>query len=254
MSEDSHTKAIRAEFQRTAPQFSERTAGRFDDMDVVDFSRVKPGASVLEVGVGTGVFLSLFREIAGLRVGVDLTEAMLAEAHRRDLDIALVTGDGRRLPIRSKTIDLATTAQTLHHVPDPLPFIKELRRVTQKDGHVLVVDQVATERYEEALLMTRLEMIRDPSHAASRPPSTMRSLLMAAGLEIVDEKLVESRSTFDSWMPAREFPPDRIQETREFIDRLGPETGMDFRQEGDELAFTRRRLALLAHRPASLGS
>jgi SAM-dependent methyltransferase len=246
---DPHSEAIRSEFERTASVLTARTTGRYDDMNVVEFSRLVPGGTVLESGVGTGVFLSLFQDLAGLLIGVDLTEAMLAEARRHHPNLSLVAGDGRLLPIGSQTVDLATTAQTLHHVPDPLPFLKELRRVAREDGHVLVVDQVATERYEEALIMNRIEMIRDPSHAVSRSPSTLRSLLMTAGLQIVDERLVESRSTFESWMPAREFPADRIAKTREFIDRLGGESGMNFRREGDDLAFTRRRMIFLARRP-----
>jgi hypothetical protein len=71
---------------------------------------------------------------------------------------------------------------------------------------------------------------------------------MSAGLEIVDERLDESRSTFEAWMPLREFPAQRIAETRDFIERFGAETGMDFHQEGDELGFTRRRIAILARR------
>jgi ubiquinone/menaquinone biosynthesis C-methylase UbiE len=245
---NSHTEAVRSEFTRTAPVVTQRTKRRFDDMNIVPFSRLRSGGSVLEAGVGTGVFLGLFEDVARLLVGVDVTEAMLVEARRSNPGLVLVGGDGRRLPLRSQTVDLATTAQTLHHVPEPLPFIEELRRVVRAEGFVLVVDQVATERYEETLLMNKLEAIRDPSHAASRSPSTMRSLILSAGLKIVDEKFVEERSTFESWMPPQEFPSDRIAETRSFIDRFGSETGMDFRKEGNELAFTRRRMAILARR------
>jgi ubiquinone/menaquinone biosynthesis C-methylase UbiE len=245
---DSHTEAVRSEFGRTASFFTERTAGRFDALDVVPFSRLRSGASVLEVGVGTGVFLDLFEEVAGAAFGIDLTEAMLVEARRLHQELLLAAGDGHKLPLRSKSVDLASSAQTLHHVPDPLPFVRELRRVTRADGYVLVVDQVATERFEEALMMTQLETLRDPSHVTSRSPSAMRTMLMSAGLEIVDERLVESRESFNSWMRPTEFPADRIAKTREFIDRLGAETGMDFRMEGDDLTFARRRLALLARR------
>lgn len=249
MTRDPHSEAIRSEFRRTASVLSERTAGRYDDMDIVAFSRLTPGSSVLEVGVGTGVFLSLFGETAGLSIGVDLTDAMLERARERDPRLTLVLADGRRLPLASQSVDLATSAQTLHHVPDPLPFLTELRRVTREGGHVLVVDQVATERYEEALTMNSLETLRDPSHASSRSPSTMRALLLTAGLEIVDERTVSTRSSFDSWMPATEFPRDRIGSVLDFIDRLGAETGMDFRHEGGGLSFERRRMAILARRP-----
>jgi SAM-dependent methyltransferase len=245
---DSHSETIRSEFGRTAPVVTKRTAGRFDSTGAVEFSQLGTRRSVLEVGVGTGVFLSLFSEVAGLSIGIDLTEEMLHEARRNNAELVLAVGDGHRLPLRSKAVDLATSAQTLHHVPHPVPFIAELRRVTKDDGRVLIVDQVATERYEEALFMNKLETIRDPSHAASRSPSTMRSLLMSAGLNVVDERLVETRSTFESWMPPEEFPPERIRETRDFIDRFGSETGMEFREEDGDWTFKRERVLLLARR------
>jgi ubiquinone/menaquinone biosynthesis C-methylase UbiE len=245
---DSHSETVRSEFGRTASVVTKRTAGRFDSTGAVEFSQLRNGDSVLEVGVGTGVFLSLFSEVAGLSIGVDLTEEMLHEARRNNVELVLAVGDGHRLPLRSKAVDLATSAQTLHHVPDPVPFIAELRRVTKDDGRVLIVDQVATERYEEALFMNKLETIRDPSHAASRSQSVMRSLMMTAGLEIVGEKVIESRSTFASWMPPEEFSDERIQAARDFIDRFGSETGMVFGEEDGELSFTRRRMMLLARR------
>ncbi|MBA3349777.1 MAG: hypothetical protein H0T12_04395, partial [Actinobacteria bacterium] len=51
---------LQTEFTRAATGFSERTKGRFDDMDVLAFARFQPSEMVLEVGVGTGNFLSLF--------------------------------------------------------------------------------------------------------------------------------------------------------------------------------------------------
>jgi hypothetical protein len=126
--------------------------------------------------------------------------------------------------------------------------VAELRRVVKEGGHVLVVDQVATERFEEVMFMTRLETIRDPSHAASRSPSDMRTLITAAGLDLVDEKIVESTSTFQSWMPEEQFPAERIEKTLKFIESFGAETGKEFRYEDGELVFTRRRMMLLAKR------
>jgi ubiquinone/menaquinone biosynthesis C-methylase UbiE len=242
-----HDAAIRAEFDRVAEAFSRRTAGRFDHMDVVAFSRARPGDTVVEVGAGTGNFLSLFREVAARLVAVDLTPAMLAQARGHD-GLHLVAGDGRRLPLRSQSVDLAASAQALHHVHDPVAVVKEMRRVTRPGGRVLLVDQVATEKYEEAAMMTELELARDPSHAVSRPPSAYRMMARAAGLEVVDEQVSESEQRLSSWMWRGEFPEARIERVSDLIEEIGPETGMGFERDGDDWVFTRRRLMLLAER------
>lgn len=243
----SHDDVIRREFGRAAAHFVERTAGRFDALDVVAFSRAGSDETVVEVGAGTGNFLALFEEAAARLVAVDLTPAMLGEA-RRHRALHLVAGDGRRLPLKSASADLVTSAQALHHVHDPVAIVKEMRRVTRPGGRVLVVDQVATERYEEALMMTQLELARDPSHAVSRPPSAYRMVARSTGLEILDERVVESEQRLSTWMWPGEFPDERIAAVSDLIEKIGPETGMGFVRDGDDWVFTRRRLMLLAGR------
>lgn len=243
----SHDDVIRGEFGRAAGHFAARTAGRFDALDVVAFSGANPGDTVVEVGAGTGNFLALFQEAAARLVAVDLTPAMLGEARRHEA-LHLVAGDGRRLPLKSASADLVTSAQALHHVHDPAAVVKEMRRVTRPGGRVLVVDQVATERYEEALMMTQLELARDPSHAMSRPPSAYRMIARSAGLEILDERVVESEQRLSTWMWPGEFPDERIAAVSDLIEKIGPETGMGFERDGDDWVFTRRRLMLLAGR------
>jgi SAM-dependent methyltransferase len=227
-----------------------RTKGRFDELDVVPFSRVVGGETVVEVGVGAGEFLSLWHGIAGRLVGVDLTIEMLHEARSRHPDIHLVLADGAQLPFEDRCVDLVTSAQMLHHVARPVPVVMEMRRVVAEGGRLLVVEQVATERYEEAIAMTELEKIRDPSHAVSRPPSALRTIVRAAGLEIVDERIVTGPQRVGDWMWPGEFPEERIAAVGEFIERHGAETGMDFERDGDEWVLTRRRMMLLAAQPS----
>ena len=245
---ETHERAVSEEFTRAADAFADRTSGRFDHMDVASFARVRPRHTVAEIGAGTGNFLSLFEGSAARLVAVDLTPAMLRQARVRHESLHLVAGNGRDLPLASGSIDLVASAQVLHHVPQPLPFLFEMRRVCAPEGNVLIVDQVATERFEEAVAMAELEALRDPTHAASRPPSAFRILLESAGLEPIDERIVTSRQRFSEWMWPQEFPRARIDAVREFIERRGPETGMDFERDGDDYVFERRRIMLLASR------
>lgn len=137
----SNRALVNSEFERAAATFGERTAGRFDRLDVGRFSRVKEGALVAEVGAGTGNFLALFAGVAARRVAVDLTEGMLRVARERDPRIDVVVADGARLPLASRSIDLVASAQALHHISEPLPVVKEMRRTVAPGGHVLIIDQ-----------------------------------------------------------------------------------------------------------------
>jgi ubiquinone/menaquinone biosynthesis C-methylase UbiE len=244
----SNREVLNEEFERAAEKFAERTVGRFDNLDIVEFSRLAQGGSIAEIGAGTGNFLALFKERAGLSIAVDLTDGMLRQAAKRHPHERLIVGDGARLPLRSGSLDIVASAQMLHHVHEPMPILKEMRRVAGETGNVLIVDQVSTENYEEIQRLNDLEILRDPSHATSRPPSAFKVMVQAAGLEIVDEKVVASEQRLSSWMWPGEFPEDRIEAVRRFIERYGHETGKEFRPDGDDWVFTRKRIAILARR------
>jgi ubiquinone/menaquinone biosynthesis C-methylase UbiE len=247
---DPHKRTVQKEFERAAELFSQRSAGRFDELGAVEFSRVEPGERVVEVAGGTGNFISLVAEVTEDLTIVDLTEGMLQVARKEHPGMKLVVGDGSRLPLRSGSIDLATSAQAFHHIFEPVPVVMEMRRVVGEDGRVLIVDQVTTEKYEEIEALKELEVLRDPSHAASRPPSALRMIVQAGGLDIVDEKIHVDEQRLSSWMWPVEFPPERIDAVRDWIERWGHKTGKEFRREGDDWAFTRHRIMILAARPA----
>lgn len=244
-------RRVQEEFTRTASSFAARTEGRFEELDVPAFAGTEEGASVLEVGAGTGSFLKVFEPHASLLVALDLTEEMLRQAARAGRSLLPLQADGGRLPVRSRSFDLVASAQTLHHIHEPLAVLKEMRRASKLDGRVLIVDQVSTESYEQLAFMNQLEALRDPTHASSRPPSVLRMLVTAAGLEILAERDFEERATLSSWMSPEEFPEERHERVRAFIESFGPETGMDFEREGDDWSFTRRRVMVLAHRGLS---
>lgn len=248
MTEDARGR-ITAEFERAAEGFAQRTRGRFDDLGAVEFAGVRRSDTIAEIGAGTGHFISLFEGAAGRLIALDLTLGMLRRARVDHPRLELIACDGNHLPLGDGSIDLMCSAQMLHHVARPVPILKEMGRVAGPQGRVLIVDQVATERYEELAARHELEMVRDPSHAATRPPSAFHIMLTAAGLEIVDEKIVEGEQRLSKWMWPGEFPDERIAAVRSFIEEHGHETGMEFRREGDDWAFTRRRMMILA-RPA----
>ena len=245
---DKQRAVLQAEFDRAARSFSERTKRRFDHMDVVSFSRVRPGARVLEVGAGTGNFLELFQARAERLIAVDLTFGMLTQGRSEHPHHLQVMADGAKLPFDSRSFDLVACAQVLHHVWEPVPLLKEMRRVVRPEGRVLIVDQLAPESYEKTAFMNQMEALRDPSHATSRAPSTMRVIVGAAGLEIVDEKIVGKDNRLSDWMWPSEYPAERIEAVRDFIGKFGAETGMEWRKEGDDWVYSRERMMILAKR------
>ena len=96
---------------------------------------------ILDVASGTaGVALQLEKR-AGLRVvGVDLTEEMLREGHRRVASagmgnrIGLIAGRAERLPFPDGHFDALTFTYLLRYVQDPQATLAELGRVLRPGG------------------------------------------------------------------------------------------------------------------------
>lgn len=114
---------------------------RITDLRPVD------GASVLDVGCGTG---ALTRYLAGRGariVGLDVSEAALAVARTRDPvgDELFRTGAAERLPADPGSQDLVIFSNSLHHVPvDRMDHaLAEARRVLAPDGALIAIEPLA---------------------------------------------------------------------------------------------------------------
>jgi SAM-dependent methyltransferase len=160
------------------------------------FAGIRPGATVLEVGCGTGVVLRQLAALVGPRgrvVGVDPSRAFLQAAARilRDQPlrrrITLRVGDGARLPFPEDRFDATLAVTVLLHVADPLAVVKEMARVTRPEGRVAVQDQdfgtVALTHPDRALTERILGGVA--GHLYEEPWSGRRlpGLLLSAGLQ-----------------------------------------------------------------------
>lgn len=94
-------------------------------------------ASVLDVGVGSGVFAEAFDK-RGLRVtGVDVNPEMVAAAHRYVPQGSFLEAPADALPFGDGAFDLVYLGHVLHEVPDPIRALTEARRVARMRVAVL---------------------------------------------------------------------------------------------------------------------
>jgi demethylmenaquinone methyltransferase/2-methoxy-6-polyprenyl-1,4-benzoquinol methylase len=108
-----------------------------------------PG-TVLDVASGTaGVALQLASRTSAEVVGVDLTQAMLAQGHRNVADAAmgsriqLVAGRAEQLPFPDGSFDALTFTYLLRYVDDPQATLCELARVVKPGGAVASLEFLA---------------------------------------------------------------------------------------------------------------
>jgi ubiquinone/menaquinone biosynthesis C-methylase UbiE len=104
------------------------------------------GERVLEVGPGTGYYtLDIAQALGpnGRIDALDLQQSMLDELMRRAaprgiVNIAPIQGDAQALPFPDATFDAAYLVATLGEIPDRDTALRELRRVLQPGGRLVV--------------------------------------------------------------------------------------------------------------------
>ena len=144
--------AVRSTYRRWAGIYDTvfggvTSPGRRRAVDTVN--RLPPGR-VLEVGVGTGLALPLYRRDVQV-VGIDLSRPMLEKAHRRVQEerlhhvLGLFEMDAERMAFADASFDVAVAMYTASVVPDARKLFAEMSRVVRPGGHLVVVGHFAAE-------------------------------------------------------------------------------------------------------------
>lgn len=105
------------------------------------------GASVLEVGCGTGddaIALAQIVGPSGQVTAIDRSQTMLNEAIASTQPLALpiefVLADAQQLPFADHTFDGARVDRTLQHIADPASVIAEMARVVRPGGWIVAME------------------------------------------------------------------------------------------------------------------
>ena len=174
---------------RGATRTQQRLRRRF-----LRFVPVRPGATVLEVGCGTGVVIRDLAALVGRRgrvVGLDPSRVILGEARRlcrtaKGGRVTLREGNVAELPFADGSFDVTLAITVILHVADPLRVVGEMTRVSRRGGRVGLQDQdfgtVAVTHPDRALTDRILSEVA--SHIYAEPYSGRRlpGLLRHAGL------------------------------------------------------------------------
>ncbi len=107
-----------------------------DDLESDLLTKWVTAKRALEVGCGTGLIMDRIRPRAKRVVGVDISPGMLQGALARGLDV--VQGDATALPFDDDEFDVVYSFKVLAHVQDIDQALREMVRVTQPGGHLVL--------------------------------------------------------------------------------------------------------------------
>ena len=102
--------------------------------------------SVLEVGCGQGTDALLVSKYAENVVAIDISRnalrvaKMLSAMDNSSKKISFVAADAEHLPFREGVFDVVFCKDLLHHVPEPVLTLSEMRRVAKINGKVAAIE------------------------------------------------------------------------------------------------------------------
>lgn len=121
--------------------------------------RLRPGDTVVDLACGTGQNFPLIEQAIGPEgriFGVDLTDAMLAQAQRRTersgwSNVRLVQGDAADYTFPPE-VDAILSTYALSHVPESGDVIAHGAEALAPDGHLVVLDLKAPDNAPRSLM------------------------------------------------------------------------------------------------------
>jgi ubiquinone/menaquinone biosynthesis C-methylase UbiE len=136
-------RQIAAGYDRAAAGYDRRhgdarSERRFAIIDAPQLAIARGAQRVLELGCGTGRLLAQTGAPVrvGLRVGIDISQAMLARAGERDLLVA--AADAHALPFAPRSFDAVLAGKGVFRYLDPARAFAECARVLRPGGKLAV--------------------------------------------------------------------------------------------------------------------
>ena len=192
------------EYDRFMGRYSAPLAPQF-----ADFAAVDAGQRVLDVGCGPG---ALTAELVG-RLGpgtvsaVDPSEPFVAAAQERHPGVSVQRAVAEQLPFEDRAFDAALAQLVVHFMADPVEGLREMTRVTRKEGVVAacVWDHAGGQGPLSLFWQAARELdpdVEGESQLAGAREGHLGQLFQAAGLHEIEESALSvsvEHPSFEEW-------------------------------------------------------
>jgi len=176
---------------------------------LADFAAIVAGQRVLDVGCGPGALTGeLVRRLGPAAVSaVDPSEPFVAAARERYPGVSVQRAAAEQLPFEAQEFDAVLAQLVVHFMADPVVGLRELVRVTRKDGVVAacVWDHGGGQGPLSLFWEAARELdpdVEDESHLAGAREGHLAQLFEAAGLHEIEESTLSvsvEQPSFDDW-------------------------------------------------------
>ncbi len=133
-------------FNSIAMEWESIRGGLLDDFDPVPFitANGRRYRTAIDLGCGTGDFLSPLLSVSDRVIGIDNSPAMLEIARKRfekeNGKIDLRLGELEHLPLPDHEADFALLNMVMHHLSAPMQCFIEAKRILNKEGIFKIIE------------------------------------------------------------------------------------------------------------------
>jgi ubiquinone/menaquinone biosynthesis C-methylase UbiE len=240
----SHDSRILDQFTRQAAPFAAAAPIRNEEAlnRIVQWAGTGPNDTVLDVACGPGLLACAFAKVAKHATGVDMTPAMLEQARKTQQEeglknVSWLPGNVYSLPFPPSQFSIVSSRFVFHHLQDPLAALREMKRVCNAGGKVVVADMAPMPEKADAL--NAAERLRDPSHVRALPEKELGALFAEAGLSSPQVSYYRLESELEELL-SRSFPnegdADRLRKI--FADSIADDAlGLNTRWENGKIHY-----------------
>lgn len=176
------------------------------DQEMRFLPHLQPGASLLDVGFGSGQFLALARRIGWRACGVDPDPAAVAAARKLNLDVR--QGDLTAFADSGIEFDVITMSHVIEHLHDPNGTLQLAYRLLRPGG-VLFLDTPNLDAQGHRRFKEYWRGLEAPRHLVIFNWPSLKACLARAGFR-VDKELTVSFASYASLARASRAMSQRI--------------------------------------------
>jgi len=151
----------------------------------IEHLHCRPGQRILEVGVGTGLSLSMYPPSVRV-VGIDLSAPMLEQARERAASLpqveALLEMDAQKMTFEDNSFDKVVAMYVASVVPDVGELYKEIKRVCKPGGEIIFLNHFQNQNH----VIRRAEHLIQPlaRYLGFHPDFPLEEFVARTGFEV----------------------------------------------------------------------
>lgn len=156
------------------------------------------GGRVLDVGTGSGSFVSMLMELLKDYkevIGIDSSEKniLAAKNYFKQENVKFIKMDASNIEFEDNSMDTVCISNTLHHLPDMQVILKEMLRVLKPGGLFIINEMICDNQSEKQLshvnvhhLCGEIDTLLGTYHAKTLKRQEIVDIIEEAGIEIHD--------------------------------------------------------------------